>query len=86
MKTTYKNRYNSEFIFELNSKDNIQWSGDFQYCRYGFSLDGTVINMVDPSGGPYICEGMDMKLFEFEGMIVDHFIKNEQGYEIIVKK
>ena len=86
MKKTYTNRYNNTYNFEVNQRGNIQWSGDFQYHRYGYSEDGVHITMVDPSGGPYICEGMYMKLFEFEGMIVERFIKNEQGYEIIVKK
>lgn len=43
-----------------------------------------VINMVDPSGGPYITEGMDMKMFGLEG-IVKEFISNEDGYEIVVE-
>ena len=42
-----------------------------------------VINMVEPSGGPYITEGTDMKRFRLKG-IVKEFISNENGYEIIV--
>jgi len=43
-----------------------------------------VINMVDPSGGPYITEGADMKMFGLKG-IVKEFKSNEDGYEIIVE-
>ena len=44
-----------------------------------------VINMVDPSGGPYIKEGTDMKMFGLKG-IVKEFIWQEGGYEIILEK
>ena len=43
-----------------------------------------VIYMVDPSGGPYINKGMDMKYFDLKG-IVDGFERTETGYKIIVK-
>ena len=41
--------------------------------------------MVDPSGGPFINEGMDMKRFGLKG-IVKEFISNKDGYEIVVEK
>lgn len=43
-----------------------------------------IINMVDPSGGPYISEGTDMKIFGLKG-VVKEFISNKDGYLIIVK-
>lgn len=44
-----------------------------------------VINMVDPSGGPYLSEGMEV--FGFSGeYLVDYFEKTEKGYKIITKK
>ena len=43
-----------------------------------------IINMVDPSGGPFITEGMDLKEFGVEG-IAKEFIANEDGYEIVVE-
>lgn len=45
------------------------------------------INMVDPSGGPYVTEGMDLGLFarELKGKVVEEFISNEDGYEIVIK-
>lgn len=43
-----------------------------------------VINMVDPSGGPFITEGMDLKEFGVEG-IAKEFIANGDGYEIVVE-
>jgi hypothetical protein len=127
----YTNRYGDVFTFEQLENGNIQWSGNFEYCRFGMPNDyskawevfkeeygGTsyedfkknvhtydeekeqyvfpellslitsktdIIDMVDPSGGPYISEGMDMKLFGLKG-IVKEFISNEDGYEIVIKK
>ena len=126
----YKNRYGDVFRFEQLENGNIQWSGNFKYCRFGMPNDYSkawekfkedyggldyeefkdavhtwdeetnsyvfadllplvtskkdVINMVDPSGGPYISEGMDMKLFNLKG-IVKGFIDNKDGYEIVVE-
>ena len=82
----YTNRYGDEFTFELNERNNIQWSGNFEHSRFGFNDNPDDITMVDPSGGPYIAEGMDMKLFGFGGKIVNGFIPNEDGYEIVVEK
>ena len=46
--------------------------------------DMNTIDMVDPSGGPYITEGMDMKYIseEFKGRIVSSFVPVETGYLI----
>jgi len=127
----YKNRYGDVFTFEQLENGNIQWSGNFEYCRFGMPNDYSkawevfkeeyggldyeefvgaihtydeetnsyvfadllplveskkdVINMVDPSGGPFINGGMDMKLFDLKG-IVKEFISNENGYEIVIEK
>ena len=127
----YTNRYGDKFTFELNERGNIDWKGNFKYCRFGMPNDYSkawevfnkeyggldyeefvgaihtydeetnsyvfadllplveskknVINMVDPSGGPYIKEGMDMKLLGLKG-IVKEFIWQEGGYEIILER
>ena len=135
----YANRYGDKFTFEVNERGNIDWKGNFKYCRFGMPNDYSkawekyqedkfgeattleefieelheqiydddmhflgyshtseiygdyvtaktdVINMVDPSGGPFIEEGMDMKLFDLKG-IVKEFKSNKNGYEIIVEK
>jgi hypothetical protein len=39
-----------------------------------------VIDMVDPSGGPYLTEGM-----KFMGKVIKEFKPNEEGYLIITK-
>ena len=80
----YVNRYGDKFTFEKNENGNIQWSGNFEYVRHGFQDNPSDIIMVDPSGGPFITEGMDLKEFGVEG-IVKEFISNEDGYEIVVE-
>ena len=55
--------------------------------------DRSIIDMVDPSGGPYIHSDMDMGMFDeqFNNMIVERFepIRSDnklQAYKIIIKK
>jgi hypothetical protein len=47
-----------------------------------------VINMLDPSGGPYLCSCYNMGNIDesFEGMIIDEFKRVDEGYLIIIKK
>ena len=131
MRKEYKNRYGDVYTFTELENGNIQWSGNFEYTRFGWPNDYTkawekfqeeyggldyeeflgsihtydeetnqyvfadllplvtsktnVINMVDPSGGPYITEGTDMKNFGLKG-IVKEFKSNKDGYEILVQK
>jgi hypothetical protein len=50
--------------------------------------DTTKIDMIDPSGGPYMHSGHNMGMFDesFKGMIVDYFKSTPEGYLIIIKK
>lgn len=50
--------------------------------------DTTKIDMIDPSGGPYMHSGYDMGMFDesFKGMIVEEFKSVPEGYLIIIKK
>ena len=50
--------------------------------------DTNKIDMIDPSGGPYLHSGYDMGMFDesFRGMIVDYFKSSPEGYLIITKK
>jgi hypothetical protein len=42
------------------------------------------IDMVDPSGGPFITEGSDMKRFGLKGK-VKQFLSIKGGYEIVIE-
>jgi len=44
------------------------------------------VDMVDPSGGPYITRGMSLGSFGFKYSIVEDFKKIDTGYKIITKK
>jgi hypothetical protein len=44
------------------------------------------IEMVDPSGGPYISRGMPMDSFGFKKYVVKDFKRIETGYKIITEK
>ena len=49
--------------------------------------DTNKIDMVDPSGGPYMTSGMNMNYIddEFDGMIIEQFKPVEEGYLIVIK-
>ena len=81
----YTNRYGDKSTFELNERGNIDWKGDFEYVRLGFKDDPNVVTMVDPSGGPYIDIGTDMKLFGLKGK-VNGFINQPYGWELVLER
>lgn len=132
---THKNRYGDEYTFTELEDGNIQWSGKFEWCRFGFPNDYTkaynkyledshtpilslddfkreihrsvydedgryvapciisltyaryvesvqdVIDMVDPSGGPYLAVGM-----EIMGKVIKELKPNKDGYLIVTEK
>lgn len=126
-KETMTNRYGDEFVFTLLEDGNIQWDGNFEYCRFGFPNDYSkawekfqedyggldyeefigsvhtydeeinsyvfaeliplitskkdVINMVDPSGGPYLTQGGTIM-----GKTIKEFKSNKTGWLIITEK
>ena len=81
----YSNRYGDVFTFELNERGNIDWKGPFKYVRCAFGDNPEDITMVDPSGGPYIVIGTDMKPFGLKGK-VNGFINQDYGYELVLEK
>jgi NTP pyrophosphatase (non-canonical NTP hydrolase) len=44
------------------------------------------IDMVDPSGGPYLSRGMSMESFGFKGSIIEDFKPTDKGFKLIIKK
>ena len=87
----YRNRYGDVFTFTKQEDGNVLWEGNFEYCRFGMpnNPDGTsnigVIDMVDPSGGPYIKAGQMLShvIFDDEfNVIVESFEPIETGYLI----
>ena len=86
MKVTYTNRHNEVQTFEVNKRGNIQWTADFDFSSITSAKELKCITIIDPPGGPYINSGYNMgEIYKsFDGMIVEGFIPNEDGYEIII--
>ena len=85
----YKNRYGDEFTFTPTEDGNILWEGNFEYNRLGFSNDEPrTINMVDPSGGPFIAKGMKSSLIheDVQGKFVKEFIQKDDGWIIVLQE
>lgn len=56
-----------------------------EYVRMVESLPNE-IDMIDPSGGPYITRGMSLSSFGFKDHVVKDFQKINTGYKIITEK
>ena len=83
MKVEYSNRYRDKYEFIQEDEQTIRWEGPFKWCRYSMSED-KVVSMIDPSGGPYISIGTEMKYIapEFDGMVVTA-LEMHDGHAII---
>ena len=75
-----------DFKKEVHKYDDVTFKPSEISKKYRSLVysDMNTIDMVDPSGGPYITEGMDMKYIseEFKGRIVRSFVPVETGYLI----
>jgi len=63
-------------------------TGKYIYHKYISMVDSLKdeIEMIDPSGGPYISRGMSLDSFGFKGYVVKDFKKIDTGYKIITEK
>ena len=50
----YQNRNGDIFTFELLENGNVEWEGNFEYCRFGYDKSPDDFIFVDSSGGPFI--------------------------------
>jgi len=80
--------------FSFNEfKDSVhEWDDDKRDYVLGVKYISMVeslrnkIDMVDPSGGPYISAGMSLSSFGFKNYVVKDFEYIDTGYKIIVEK
>ena len=79
--------------FSFNEfKDSVhEWNdetNDYSFPEYVRMVESlpNEIDMVDPSGGPYITRGMSLASFGFKDHIVKDFQKIDTGYKIIIEK
>lgn len=64
----YTNRYKDSYTWIKVSENTYEFTMDsdsMKYCRYGGregdeGIDITDLGMFDPSGGPYVCLGMEI--------------------------
>lgn len=77
----YTNRYGDVHSFTPTEDGNILWEGNFEYSRYGWTNDIDTVNMVDPSGGPYIAQGELSSIVhpDIKGKTVSHFEEITEG-------
>lgn len=59
--------------------------GSFKKYQPLVFSDKSKIDMVDPSGGPFISSGMNLSCIGFDGLIADSFEKVDNNYKIIIK-
>jgi hypothetical protein len=101
MPNDYQNAYNA-YLKDNEDKQSLMTLAQFKsvihhyddetltydYPKYIKMIDclRDEIDMVDPSGGPYICRDMSLDNLGFEGLKVKDFEKIDTGYKIITKK
>jgi hypothetical protein len=94
----WPNDYGPAYEQYLKDEPNPMSFEDFQEAVHKEGLekyqalvksDMTRIHMVDPSGGPYLTEGMHLGKWlgeEFQNLIIDEFKSIDTGFKIITKK
>jgi hypothetical protein len=80
-----------KFSFNEFKKAVHEWddeTNDYHYPKYVRMVESlpNEIDMVDPSGGPYITTGMSLDSFGFKDYVVKDFQKIDTGYKIITEK
>jgi len=76
---------------ELFKKAVHEWddeTNNYHYPEYVRMVEclKDEIDMVDPSGGPYITRGMSLDSFGFKKYVVKDFKRIDTGYKIITEK
>jgi hypothetical protein len=76
---------------ELFKKAVHEWddeTNNYHYPEYVRMVEclKDEIDMIDPSGGPYITRGMPMDSFGFKKYVVKDFKRIDTGYKIITEK
>jgi hypothetical protein len=63
-------------------------TNNYHYPEYVKMVDTLTdeIEMIDPSGGPYITRGMPMDSFGFKKYVVKDFKRIDTGYKIVTEK
>lgn len=88
-KFNYINRTGVVNTFTVLKNGDLLWEADFTFHRFS-NNDNMDITMVDPWGGPYLAEGIDLEHIhkDLSGKVIEKFIinKDRKNYQIIIKK
>jgi len=92
----YKNRYGDEFTglsFEEFKEEVHKYDDENNKFVYDdivplITSKSDEINMVDPSGGPFIAKGMRSSLIheDVQGKFVKEFIQKDDGWVIVLEE
>jgi hypothetical protein len=87
----YCNDVETPMPLEKFKKAVHEWDDEtltYDYPEYVKMVDSLVneIDMIDPSGGPYIIRGMSLDSFGFKKYVVKDFKPIDTGYKIITEK
>ena len=87
----YCNDVEKPMSLELFKKAVHEWddeTNNYHYPEYVKMVDTLTdeIEMIDPSGGPYISRGMPLGSFGFKDYVVKDFKRIDTGYKIITEK
>jgi hypothetical protein len=86
------NAHSSSLMTFIQFKDAVHEyddeTGQYLYLDYLKLVvsDKSLVTMIDPSGGPYMCEGMDLETVskKFKGMKIKGFKPREGNYIILI--
>ena len=67
--TKYTNRYGDDYTFTMQEDGSVLWEGPFDYYRVVYDPDIDSISAVDPSGGPFIQVGLEMRYLNLPNRI-----------------
>jgi hypothetical protein len=87
----YCNDVETPMPLEEFKKSVHKWDDEtltYDYPEYVKMVDTLTdeIDMIDPSGGPYITRGMPMDSFGFKNYVIKDFKRIDTGYKIVTEK
>jgi hypothetical protein len=87
----YCNEVETPMPLEEFKKSVHKWDDEtltYDYPEYVKMVDTLTdeIDMIDPSGGPYITRGMPMDSFGFKNYVIKDFKRIDTGYKIVTEK
>jgi hypothetical protein len=82
MEVNYYNRYNDKLVFKQTDEETVVLEGA-KYFRVGYDTDDKTIEFVDPSGGPYLNVGTNLR-FIFQNFKDIYITKIDINKDVII--